>query len=212
MTEFIGLLELIGTVAFSVSGAVIACGAGLDIFGVTFVGCITAFGGGIVRDILLGINPPTIFSNGRVFLIAVITSLLVFILAYINRRKFDFLKTRIEMINDFFDAIGLAAFSVAGAEVCFINGYSDNPLLIIISGMITGVGGGIFRDVLIDTTPYIFKKRIYALASIFGSFIYYILRNNMGSLSGATAVAVFFVVVIRMLAMRFRWSLPKIRQ
>lgn len=211
MTEFIKLLELIGTIAFSVSGALIACGAGLDIFGVVFVGCITAFGGGIARDILLGITPPAIFSNHITFMIALLTAVVVFISAYINKEKFDFLKVKIENINEIFDAVGLAAFSVTGAEVAFVNGYSDNALIIIFAGMSTGVGGGIIRDILIDTTPYIFKKRIYALASIFGSFLYYVSREFIGNISVASGLAMLSVIAIRILAMKYRWSLPKIK-
>lgn len=210
MTEFIMLLEIIGTIAFSVSGALIACASGLDIFGVVFVGCITAFGGGMTRDILLGITPPIIFSNYFTFIIAMLSAIAVFIVAYINRGKFNLLKLKIEHVNDFFDAVGLATFSVTGAEVGFVNGYADNVLIIIVLGMITGVGGGIIRDILIDTTPYIFKKRIYALASIFGSLLYYILREGIGNISFASALAMLSVIVIRILAMRYRWSLPKI--
>lgn len=211
MTEFIKVLELIGTIAFSVSGALIACGAGLDIFGVVFVGCVTAFGGGIARDLLLGITPPAIFSNHITFMIALLAAVVVFISAYINKEKFDFLKTKIENINEFFDAVGLAAFSVTGAEVAFVNGYSDSILIIILAGMSTGVGGGIIRDILIDTTPYIFKKRIYALASIFGSFLYYASRELIGNISIASGIAMLSVIAIRMLAMKYRWSLPKIQ-
>ena len=211
MTEFIKVLELIGTIAFSVSGALIACGAGLDIFGVVFVGCVTAFGGGIARDLLLGITPPAIFSNHITFMIALLTAVVVFISAYINKEKFDFLKTKIENINEFFDAVGLAAFSVTGAEVAFVNGYSDSILIIILAGLSTGVGGGIIRDILIDTTPYIFKKRIYALASIFGSFLYYASREFIGNISVASGLAMLSVIAIRILAMKYRWSLPKIQ-
>lgn len=211
MTELIKLLEFIGTTAFSVSGALVACGAGLDIFGVVFVGCITAFGGGMIRDILLGITPPAIFSNHIMFMLALLSAVVVFILAYINKERFEALKSKIENVNELFDAVGLAAFSVAGAEAGFVNGYSDNTLIIVVIGMITGVGGGIIRDILIDTTPYIFKKRIYALAAIFGSFLYYILRETVGNISFASALAMLSVIAIRILAMKYRWSLPKIQ-
>ena len=203
-------MEIIGTVAFSVSGALIACGAALDIFGVVFVGCITAFGGGMIRDILLGITPPSIFKNHIIFSIAVLSAIIVFIAAYVNKEKFSIFKFKIDHINNFFDAVGLAAFSVTGAEVGFINGYSDNILVITVIGMITGIGGGIMRDILIDTTPYVFKKHIYALASVFGSILYYILRLFFNNISLASALAMIFVIIIRILATKYRWSLPKI--
>lgn len=210
MTAIIKILEIIGTIAFSVSGALVATGARLDIFGVVFVGCITAVGGGIIRDVLLGIDPPAIFNNFTIILIAMITCIVVFIIAYINRKEFNDFKMKIEHINNFFDAIGLAAFTVIGAEVGYINGFSHNCFIIIAIGMITGVGGGIFRDILTDTTPYVFKKHIYALASIFGSLLYFILRKHFDNVSFVSVLAMFSVIIIRMLATKFCWSLPKI--
>lgn len=208
MTEFIKILEIIGTMAFSISGALIACSAELDVFGVVFVGCITAFGGGILRDILLGITPPIAFSNYFMFLISVISALVVFIIAYINKDKFSILKSKIDYVNNFFDAVGLAAFSVTGAQVGLFAGH--NALIVVIVGMITGVGGGIMRDIMIDTTPYVFKKHIYALASVWGSWFYYILRQYIDSVSIASAMAMLSVIAIRMAATKFRWSLPKV--
>ena len=210
MLEFIKLLEIIGTIAFSISGALISCGAGHDFFGVVFVGCITAFGGGIFRDIILGINPPTIFSNGITVLIAMIAAIVIFIIAYANKNRFNLLKSKIEHINNIFDAVGLAAFSVTGAEVGFVSGYSQNVLVIVAIGMITGIGGGIMRDILIDTTPYVFKKHIYALASIFGSLLYFILRNNFCEIFASSVLSMLSVIAIRMLATKYCWSLPRV--
>ena len=211
MAEIIKILEIIGTIAFSVSGALVAINASLDIFGVVFVGAITAVGGGIVRDVILGINPPAIFNNFAIFLIAMITCIIVFIIAYINKNAFNDFKMKIEHINNFFDAIGLAAFTIIGSEVGYINGFSDNGFIIIVIGMITGVGGGIFRDILTNTTPYVFKKHVYAVASILGSLLYFILRKHFDNLSLVSVLAMFLVIIIRMLATKYRWSLPKIR-
>lgn len=203
-------MEIIGTIAFAVSGALVAIGANLDMFGVVFVGCITAVGGGIVRDILLGINPPTIFLNYHVCFIAMVVSVIVFVIAYINRQKFNYFRMKIEHVNNFFDAIGLAAFSVTGAEVGYIHDFSDNGFIIVMIGMITGVGGGIFRDILTDTTPYVFKKHIYALASISGSLLYFILRKYFDNIPLVSVLAMLLVMAIRMLATKYCWSLPKI--
>lgn len=205
------ILEIIGTVAFAVSGAFVAIKGKLDIFGVIFVGCITAVGGGMTRDLLIGATPPAIFSNWYILLIAALTSTVVFIIAYIYREKFDSVREKIEHVNNFFDAIGLAAFSVMGTELAFVKGFSDNALLSITLGMLTGVGGGIYRDILTDTTPYIFKKHIYALASIFGAALYFVIRIWTADTVLPTIVSVLFVITIRMLATKYRWSLPKIR-
>ena len=204
------ILEIIGTISFAISGAVVAIKAKFDIFGVAFVGVITAMGGGIVRDILIGRYPPAVFSNFYIFLIAVIASIITFIIVYKNKSHFTMFEGILEYINNFFDAVGLAAFSVMGTEVAFVFGFSDNMFLAVTLGVLTGIGGGIFRDILTDTTPYIFKKHIYAIASIIGACTYYLLRVSFVNLGVISAGSMILVVAIRMLATRHHWSLPKI--
>ena len=114
---FIFVLECIGTVAFAVSGALVAISHKLDLFGVLTVGCVTAVGGGITRDLLLGDTPPKIFSNSIILAIALFTALGVFVIASINAKKFQNLSQKIDKINIFFDALGLAVFSVSGVEI-----------------------------------------------------------------------------------------------
>lgn len=210
MTEIIHIFEIIGTIAFSISGALVAIGASLDIFGVVFVGCITAVGGGIVRDLLIGNIPPAIFTNFQICSLAMLVSVTVFVISYINRKKFSDFKTKTEYINNIFDALGLAAFSVTGAEMGYIHGFADNGFIIVVIGMITGVGGGIFRDILTDTTPYVFKKHIYAVASILGSIVYFVLRKYFYS-TLPSIISMVLIVIIRILATKYRWSLPKIK-
>ena len=205
------ILEVVGSVSFAVSGAFVAIKAKLDIFGVVFIAAVTAFGGGMLRDVLIGRVPPAIFRNFPMFLIAVMAALLVFAIAYRSREDFERLKGRIERINNFFDAVGLAAFSVMGTEVAFREGLEDNMFLAVVLGMLTGVGGGMIRDILTDTTPYIFKKHVYALASILGSCLYYLLRRYTDSVAAASAAGMILVVTLRMLATKYRWSLPRIR-
>ena len=173
------VLEIVGTIAFAVSGAFVAIRARLDVFGVIFIGCITAVGGGITRDLLIGATPPAIFSNGYILAVAALIAAGVFLIACLQRKKFEQVQEKVERINNIFDAIGLAAFSVMGTEIAFVKGVADNALLSIMLGMLTGVGGGMIRDILTDTTPYIFKKHIYALASIGGAAAYYLLRLGM---------------------------------
>ena len=204
------ILEIIGTVAFSVSGAFVAIKAKLDLFGVVFIGCITAVGGGILRDILIGAVPPAIFSNLHIVLVAVGASLIAFLLAYLSKKHFDDIVVRIERVGNLFDSIGLAAFSVMGTEVAFTHGLSDNIALTILLGMLTGVGGGMIRDVLTNTTPYIFKKHIYALASIGGALVYYFAKEWIMVEILPSIIAMAFVITIRLLAAKYRWSLPKV--
>lgn len=212
LTEIIlFVLEIIGTVAFAVSGAFVAIKARFDIFGVLVIGCITAVGGGITRDILIGVNPPAIFSKPYIVGIAMLATIVVFIVAYIKRKKFDEIRERIEHINNIFDAIGLAAFTVMGTEIAFTNGLSDNVFLSITIGVLTGVGGGILRDILTETPPYIFKKHVYALASIIGSILYYLIRLWVNDTILPSTVAMIFIIGIRLLATKYRWDLPKIK-
>lgn len=205
------VLEIAGTVAFAVSGAFVAIKARFDIFGVLVIGCITAVGGGITRDILIGTTPPAIFSKLYIVGIACSASLVVFIVAYIKRKKFDEIRERIEHINNIFDAIGLATFTVMGTEIAFINEISENVFLSITIGVLTGVGGGVIRDILTETSPYIFKKHVYALASILGSISYYLIRIWVNDTILPSIVAMIFIIGVRLLATKYRWDLPKIK-
>ena len=206
------VLEIVGTVAFAVSGAFAAIKAKLDIFGVLFIGCITAVGGGITRDLLIDKTPPAIFGDNLYMLgIAAVSALVVFVAAYLARKKFLTAYEHVEPIQNVFDAFGLAAFSVTGTAVAFDAGFGGNPVLAILLGMLTGVGGGIFRDVLTSTTPYIFKKHVYALASIGGAGVYYLMRLLMQTTLIPSLVAMVLVVAVRLLAAKYRWSLPKVK-
>ncbi len=206
----ISVMEWLGTVAFAVSGSLVAIGCSLDLFGVILVGCVTAVGGGMIRDILIGNIPPQIFSNPEMLFTAIITSLAVFIVAYINRKKFQKFRERIEHLNILFDSIGLAAFSIAGVEIACFSGHSDNAVLAITLGVITGVGGGLLRDVLVNEKPYVLTKHIYAVASILGCIVYYVMSVYLDYSVLGTFVSLSLTVIIRLLAAKFRWKLPKI--
>ncbi|MBQ9973949.1 MAG: TRIC cation channel family protein [Oscillospiraceae bacterium] len=206
-TTIIFIMELIGTIAFTISGALIAVRCGLDLFGVVLVGCITSVGGGIMRDLLLGKTPPSIFSNVIVLAIATITSLVVFIISYFNAGKFESFEKRIESINNIFDAVGLATFSATGTEMACNSGFLDMAVFSISMGVLTGIGGGIIRDILVDSTPYVLKKHIYALASIIGSTIYYLIRTKVNKIL-ALIIAIPIIVIIRILATKYHWKLP----
>lgn len=200
--------ELIGTIAFAASGAMLAIDRKLDLFGVIFLGAITACGGGMMRDIILGILPPAAFRNPIFVLVAAITSILVFLFAYLKEQRYWQQRDRIDHYINLLDAIGLGIFSVIGAEVAMNRGYSDNMFLCMMMGMSTGVGGGILRDLLSRSIPAVLKKRIYAVASIAGAAVYYAmvcanLSNPLSMLGGMITT-----VIIRMLATHYLWDLP----
>lgn len=204
------ILEMLGTVAFAVSGAFVAIRKKFDIFGVLVIGALTAVGGGITRDILIGATPPAVFSRFYVVGVAALTALTVFVLAYGTRKNFRAIQEKIEQVNNVFDAIGLAAFTVAGTEIAFNSGLNNNVFLSVTLGVLTGVGGGVLRDVLTETPPYIFKKHVYALASIVGACLYYGLRWWTGQTLLATVAAILFIIGVRLLATKYRWDLPKV--
>lgn len=212
ITDYIILIiELVGTMAFAVSGSLVAIACSLDLFGVIIVGCITAVGGGIVRDLLIGNVPPLVFFKPEVLLLAFLTSLAVFVAAALNAKKFADMRTKLEHINIFFDALGLGAFSVAGVEAARAAGFAENMLLAVTLGVITGVGGGILRDVFVNEKPYVLIKHIYAVASILGCMLYYVVGVCLEHQIVATVASVVFIVMFRMLAAHFRWKLPKVK-
>lgn len=204
------IMELLGTVSFAVSGALVAISCKLDLFGVLTVGTITAVGGGIIRDVIIGQIPPTVFTNPEILLLAIITALIVFIIAFINSKRIEDIHKKIDVINIFFDAVGLAAFSVTGVEVTCAAGYNGNEALVLTMGVLTGVGGGVLRDILVNEKPYILVKHIYAVASLLGSIVYYVVGICYGYQLVGTVVSVVLTITIRMLAAKFRWNLPKV--
>ena len=134
----------------------------------------------------------------------------VFIIAYIAKGKFSINLNLINHIDNIFDAIGLGLFSVLGVGFGLDEGYADNALFCIFLGIITGVGGGIFRDIMSLSVPLIFKKHIYATASVLGSVTYYYMMvNGMGEVWSIT-VAMLLTFILRMLATIFKWSMPSI--
>ena len=204
------IMELLGTVAFAVSGTLVAARCGLDLFGVLTVGTITAVGGGIMRDVIIGQIPPTIFTNPEILILALITGLVVFIIAFINSKRITDLQQKIDSLYIFFDAVGLPAYSVTGVEVTCAAGHTNNVVLPIVLGVITGVGGGVLRDVLVNEKPYILIKHIYAVASLLGSVVYYVIGIRFEHQLIGTIASVLLTITIRMLAAKFRWNLPKV--
>lgn len=203
------IIEWIGVVVFAVSGAIVAIQAEMDAFGVSIVGCITAIGGGVIRDILMGNLPPTAFDNIYTPIVAIISSIVLFVILYFNASKMKYLSEKLEKINNFFDAAGLALFTVTGVETACAAGFEKRAFYVVFLATVTGIGGGIFRDILVNQIPMVFKKRIYALASLFGALLYYAIRSHI-SKTTAVLIVVPAIVLIRLLAAKFKWKLPKV--
>lgn len=207
---FLYICELIGTAAFAISGALIAIERKLDLFGVVFLSVITALGGGVIRDLLIGNLPPVFFYSFEYLLIGFICAIIVFIISakFRIRSKADRIIKTITLI---FDSLGLGVFSVVGVDAAISKGYVENAFLVIFIGMTTAVGGGILRDVMSNSTPYVLQKHIYATAAIIGSGLYYILSYIQFTKEISILITVSLVVLIRCLAAHYHWSLPKIK-
>ena len=205
------IFEMVGTVAFAISGAMIAIKKRVDIFGVIVLSSMTALGGGIVRDILIGHLPPTMFSDYRYVLAAVVTSVVVFVVAYIFRDLYRRSESTVDAVNNIFDALGLGIFTVMGAKVAIGSGFTVNGILVVCLAVITGVGGGIIRDIMLKEIPFVLKKRIYAVASILGGTAYHLMYVNNVNIRIATVAAVLIVFTVRILATVFKLDLPKIK-
>lgn len=210
MDTMILILELIGTCAFAVSGAVIAINKRFDIFGVFFSGIITALGGGTIRDVLLGNLPPAMFRNYIYLIFAVGACLITFITASILKNKFSENITAIDKINNIFDALGLGVFTITGMNIAVSSGFGDNFFFVIFLGMTTGCGGGILRDVIDSDVPIVLRKRIYAVASLAGGILYYLLYITFDCpVVISTVAGILLIFALRLFASVFRWHLPK---
>ena len=201
--------ELIGTVAFAISGAVLAVQKKLDLFGILMLGIITALGGGTVRDLILGHTPPRMFYNVEYVALAAFSAFLVFLVARYTRADQLFSSSIMDFLFILCDALGLGIFAVIGTQAGITDGFGDNAFLCIFLGMTTGVGGGIIRDIMCTDIPFVLRKHIYAVAAILGSGVFYFLLvlGVDGTLSSLFGMLV--TLVLRLLAWRYKWNLPK---
>lgn len=202
------LVELVGTIAFAISGAMLAIQRGLDLFGVIFLGMTTGVGGGVLRDLLLGQVPPLAFLNWTYLLVAAAAAGLVFAAALAGRRRGRSELPVNNALLNIFDAAGLGIFSVIGVQHTVAAGFGENMFLCVFLGMTTGVGGGVLRDVLSRSTPAILRKHVYALASLAGAIVYYLAKDLLPTAS--IVISVLLVILLRVLASRYRWTLPRI--
>jgi uncharacterized membrane protein YeiH len=195
---FAYVLDLAGTFVFALSGATAGVKRKLDVFGILVLAFVAANTGGIIRDILIGATPPAAISDWRYLGVSVVAGLLTFYFpAAILQRWNPVL---------LFDAAGLALFAVAGAHKAFV--YGLNPIMSTLLGMLTGIGGGMARDVLLAEIPTVLRADLYAVAALAGAAIVVIanmlqLPSGVGALCGAT-----LCFGLRVLAIRHGWQLP----
>lgn len=194
-------IDLLGTLVFAISGALAASDKNMyrDIFGVTFTGFVTAVGGGTLRDMILGTRPVWVADGSYLIVITIGVLIAVFYKYYIFKFRRTFF---------LFDTMGIALYTVVGVQKSLEYGVS--PLAAIILGMFSAVMGGVIRDTLINEIPLIFRKEIYATACLSGAALFVLLRalgvnDNINAISG-----VVLIFLVRTLAVKFRWTLPKV--
>jgi uncharacterized membrane protein YeiH len=205
-------IEIIGTLAFAITGVIIAFDEKMDVLGAVVLGLCAAVGGGILRDIILGYLPPSAFRKPVFSIIAIITSVVSFIIAYFTGKRIkEHNKLWFQVLN-VFDSLGLAAFTVGGVNAAHVCGFSENSFLCIFVGTLTAVGGGVLRDIIAGRVPLILSKRVYAVAALAGACLYQGLFE-LTSLSKTVLVISSFsaVLIIRILATVFHWNLPSLK-
>jgi len=180
----------------------------MDFFGVVIIGVITATFGGIMRDIVLGSVPPSAFSNPVYVVVASITSVIVFLFAYFNVNTNKI--TQKNAYKNFLliaDAIGLGVFTAVGVRVAFFLHPTSHSFLLVFCGVLTGVGGGLFRDICVNQLPQIFHTDVYAIASIIGAIPCAMLMHA-GNISLGIWVGIGVTIFVRAMAILHKWSLP----
>ncbi|REE80070.1 putative membrane protein YeiH [Paenibacillus taihuensis] len=190
------VFSIIGTIAFAVSGAIVAMEEEYDILGVYVLGLVTAFGGGVIRNLLIGVPIPTIWTQGMLLKTAVIAMTIAFILPV------KWLKTW-KKSEAFFDAIGLSAFAIQGA----LYAAGKYPLsAVMVAAMLTGIGGGMIRDVLAGRKPLVLRDEIYAVWALAAGAVI-----SLGWFHTPAQLLILFVIVIifRMLSVHYSWRLPR---
>ena len=199
--SIIYVIDILGTFAFAVSGALVALDKKFDMFGVLIIAFVTAVGGGMLRDVLIDAHPINWIGNldylYTIFIAVVFTFLFKSKIAYLSKTMF------------LFDTIGISVFTLLGLE----KGLSFNlhPIIALIMGVISAVFGGVLRDVLTNKVPLIFEKEIYASACLAGGIIYLILNYFQVEENINFIISAAVVVIIRAIVVRFHLELPKIK-
>ena len=198
---FIYVLDLFGTVAFAITGAFKAIEKKFDIIGILVLATITGVAGGTIRDVILGRIPNSIVDPTYV-IVTIASGLAIFFLYSRLKKHWNlFLK---------FDAIGLGVFTIIGATFAY-NIFGLNFLAILLAGVLTAAGGGILRDIFVNQIPIVFVKEFYLSASFIGIVIFSITLYFTNELSYATIIGIVLTASLRLIAMKYNWNLPRVK-
>ncbi len=194
-------IDLLGTLVFAVSGALAASDKNMyrDIFGVSFTGFVTAVGGGSLRDMILGVRPGWVIDGNYLMIVTLGVLIAIFFKYYILKFRRTFF---------LFDTMGIALYTVVGVQKSLEHGVSAPGAIIL--GLFSAVMGGVIRDTLINEVPLIFRKEIYATACLAGAALFIVLKilkvdDNINAFS-----SVMLIFLIRILSVKYRWTLPQI--
>ena len=200
--SFITILDYLGTIAFAVTGASKAIAHRADIFGIIVLATVVGVAGGITRDVIFG-RFPNAFSDPIYIGLTVAVGVAMFFLYTKFKSKMETWLV--------FDAVGLGVFSIIGASIAYqVVGMEFLPMLL--GGLITAIGGGILRDVFVREIPIVFVKEVYAVASVIGIVVFYAILSSGVEIQVASIVGIVVTTAIRLLAMKFKWNLPKVRE
>ncbi|RKN78057.1 trimeric intracellular cation channel family protein [Ulvibacterium marinum] len=197
---FYYIIDILGTIAFAISGVLVAMEKKLDLFGVCIIAFVTAVGGGTLRDMLIG-DTPVVWMRSSDYVITILGSV-VFAILFVNQLKY------LRRTLFLFDTIGIGLFTMVGIE----KGISADlmPVMCIFLGTITASFGGVIRDILCNEIPVIFRKEVYATACVFGGISYFLLIKLPWDGAFSYVTAILIIISIRLLAVRFKITLPNI--
>ena len=210
---FVFIIELVSITSFGISGALTAIRKHMDVFGVIIVAVTTALGGGVIRDLLLGVIPPKSFNRPVYAIVTASFALMTFLVEYHHAKRHTpgepFTGRFTEGAMFWLDTLGLAIFTMVGVAVAHESPVPDNKFLYCFVGVMTGVGGGVLRDLLCQNMPYIFVKHFYASACVVGAVVCEVMWAPAGKIAAMlTGTAV--IMLLRFFAARFRWNLPRV--
>ena len=197
---FLTGLDLIGTFVFGLSGAVAAAKRGLDVFGILVLSVVAATTGGIIRDVLIGAIPPATLVDWRYLAI----SLTAGILTFYRLTVIDRLQSPVQL----FDAAGLAMFAVSGAQKALA--YGLEPPMAALLGMLTGIGGGMARDIMLTEIPTVLRAELYAVAALAGAVVVVVGESFNLPSTATTLAGVVICLGLRLGSIYWGWHLPKV--
>ncbi len=196
----IHFLDLFGTMIFAVTGALKAIEHKLDVVGVVVLSGVAGLAGGIIRDVVLGLTPPSALVDPSYIIITSITGIGILLLYRYTKNLMRLFLT--------FDAFGLGIFSLLGANIAF-SMFGLNLVIMIFSGVITAVGGGIIRDMLVSEVPLVLRKELYVSVSFVGVLLFFILLYLGVNIIISTIIGIIVTTFFRIVAIKYNWNLPR---